>query len=78
MSTPNPRKRPRHNKDEILILLALLAVPECRIRAGYPPRGPLSLAQIARYIGMSHSGVSRIEKNALRKIKRSLAQLHEQ
>lgn len=63
----------KKDNDEILILLALLAVPECRVRAGFPPRGPLSKSQIARYVGMSPAGIAGIEKKALRKIKLALA-----
>lgn len=67
----------KQEKDETLILLALLSVPECRRRAGLPPRGPLSLSQIARYVGMSPSGIAGIEKKALKKIKQSLAKNHD-
>lgn len=62
MTTTDPQERD--------ILLALLSVPECRERAGLPPRGPLTLRQIAGYVGCSPTTVMRIEQRAMRKLKR--------
>lgn len=54
--------------DEREILLALLAVPECRVRAGLPASGPLSLRQIARYTGYGVTTIRKIEQRAIRKM----------
>lgn len=56
-------------KEERLILLAMLAVPECRVRAGLPAYGPLTTAEIAGYIGLSPGGVYWILRHAMLKIR---------
>ena len=66
-------KRKRPKLDELLIRLFLLSVPECRVRAGLPARGPLTLQQVADYVGVSRQAISQTERQAFRKIRLKLA-----
>lgn len=61
-------------QEEQAIMLSLLGVPDFRRRAGLPPREygtPEKLEVMAALLDVSKSRVSRIEKQALNKMRRA-------
>ncbi len=61
--------------DDRLILLSMLACPEVRRNAGLPETGPLTLGQISAFTGIPISTLDRVTQDALRKLRRQLANL---
>lgn len=76
MSLKNSKAKQAEKEEELVILLALLSVPEWRAELSQattdsecplPEVGALSYDQLAYYLGVSVSWVRRTEQNALRK-----------